>query len=159
MAPAAETGVLTFGVFTDDNPIKVAASAVVQGARDPRQDARRSDIGVLIKPLADGQPKAPKGYVVGHNRRIPDCPEIYSVEVAQRFKAVLGHHAAVFVVVIAAPWECFQVKPELWLAVLKNLQDSEPSLDHFDADSVTRYDSYSILTHLHVNGKNLLTEI
>ena len=37
---------------------------------------------------------------------------------------------------------------------MKNLQDLESRFDHFDADSVTRYDGYLVLTHLNENAGN-----
>jgi len=147
MASAAKTGVLTFRVFPDDNPIQVARLAVKERARDSRQKTRRPDIGVLIEAMADGQPEAPPGDMGGH-LGIPDCSEIDGVECAQPFKAVWGHHAPVLIVVIGAPWECLQLKAEPRLAILENSQDSGSRLDHLHADSVARYHSYSIATHL-----------
>ncbi len=48
---------------------------------------------------------------------------------------------------------------EIWLAILKNVQDLESRFDHFDADSVTRYDSYLVLTHWNDNTWNVLRGI
>jgi hypothetical protein len=59
-------------------------------------------------------------------------------------------------VVIAAPGKCFTLKSELRFAILKNLQDFEPCPYHFDADSIPRYDGYSMCPHLWLNGDDML---
>ena len=50
---ATHTSIFTFGIFSDNDPVKAAGLAMTQWAHNARQNARGTHIGVLIKTLAD----------------------------------------------------------------------------------------------------------
>ena len=55
--------------------------------------------------------------------------------------AVLRHHAAVLLVVLAAPVEAVDLEPETAVARGQRLQHLEAGGNDFGSDSVTRYGS------------------
>jgi hypothetical protein len=57
-------GVFTFGVFADNHPVQIVLPDISEGGNDAGQNACRTDIGVLIKPLADREPQAPEGDMI-----------------------------------------------------------------------------------------------
>ena len=133
--PAAGAGVLALAVLAHDDPVEIAFGNAGERALDPGQEARGADVGVLIEALADGEPQAPEGHVVGHPR-VADRAEIDGVEAFQRLQPVLGHHAAVCAVIIGAPGEGFDREREPGRARLDGRQHLEPGRHHLGADAV-----------------------
>src|SRR5262249_62382691 len=92
-------GILALGVSADDHPVKLAARYVVQRAADAWQKPARTDIGVLIKRLADRKPQPPQRDIVRDVRRA-DGTEIDGVEVFQHFMAAGRHHEPVLSIIV-----------------------------------------------------------
>lgn len=65
MRAAALAGVLTFGIFPDDDSVEIFG---VRGGRgwggDAAQDAGGANIGVVLEGLDEGKTEGPEGYVV-----------------------------------------------------------------------------------------------
>lgn len=57
-------GVFSLAVLADNDPVKVAGFAVAKRRLCTREYPDRPDVGVLLKGLADCQPKLPEGDVV-----------------------------------------------------------------------------------------------
>ncbi len=142
-APAV-AGVLALGVLAHHHPVNPLASA--QGARHPRQHARRPDVGVLIEPLADGEPQAPQRDVVGH-LLASHRPEEDGVEPAQLLEPALRDVVAALEVVIGAPGKALDVQPEAPLARRHLLQRAQSGRDDFHSDSVSGDGSYPVRAH------------
>src|SRR5262249_40990216 len=66
---------------------------------------------------------------------------------ADQAAAVLWHHAAVFLVVLAAPIEMVDVELEIALALGQRVQHFDPGGHHFRADSVAGNGGYSVRLH------------
>lgn len=56
---ASLAGVLALAVLADDDPVQVAGAAVAQRRLGATEDLCRSDVGVLLEGLADGQAESP----------------------------------------------------------------------------------------------------
>jgi hypothetical protein len=122
MSPAADAGVLSFGVLANDDPVQVLALAVAQRRLDTGQDARRSNVGVLVEPLADLEPKAPQSDVVG-DVRIARRSEKDRVLAAQHVEPVVGHHDPVRAMVVAAPLEVLELESIVAARARQRLED------------------------------------
>ena len=57
--------VLAFAVLAHNHPVQRARGAVSQGRFGAAEDLGRTDVGVLLEGLADGEAKAPEGDVIG----------------------------------------------------------------------------------------------
>src|SRR5690606_15356677 len=99
-----EAGVFTLGVFAHADEVDVVRGLAVQRPLQPRKEAHRPYIRILLERLADGQKQLPEGDVVGHGRPAHGA-EVDGVEAAQRVQAIRRHHPAVLLVVGTAPGE------------------------------------------------------
>jgi hypothetical protein len=121
---AAAAGIFAFGVLAHDDPVEIADADIAQGRGHARQNLGRTDIGVLIKALADRQAKAPQRDVVGDIGRA-DRAEIDRVEFFQLGEPVGGHHDAVLPVIVGAPVEGFHGEGEIAGALRQRLQHAD----------------------------------
>jgi hypothetical protein len=144
-APAV-AGIFALAVLADDDPVEIGGAASGKRAGDPRQDACRPQIGVLIETLADRQAQAPERDMVG-DLLVADGAEIDGVELAQGGKPVLRHHPAVLAVVVGTPGEILDGEAEAAVALLDDAHDLEPGGDHFLANAVRRYGGDPVFTH------------
>ncbi len=135
--PAPDAGIFALGILAHDHPVELAAIHVAQRRGDPRQHAGRAHVGVLIEGLADGEPKAPERDVVG-NLRMPGRAEQDRVVLADQVPPVGRHHAAVLLVILAAPVEVVDLEREAAVAPGDGVQRFETGRNHFRADAVTR---------------------
>ena len=135
--PATDAGVLALGVLPHDDPVEVLAPAVAQGALDTRQDARRTDVRVLVEALADLQAQAPQGDVIG-DRRVAGGAEEDRVVRPQRLQAVGGHHRAVCPVMVAAPVEGPELEAKCRAGGGQRLEHFAPGRNDLLADAVSR---------------------
>jgi hypothetical protein len=60
MSAATLTGVLAFGILSDDEPIEVASLAIGKGGRHSAENPGWPDVGVLLQSLTDGQAQTPE---------------------------------------------------------------------------------------------------
>jgi hypothetical protein len=132
--PAAHARVLAFGVLAHDDPVELLRRTALERRVDAGQDARGAHVGVLVEALADLQPQAPQGDVVG-DVRIAGGAEQDRVLVAQGVQPVGRHHRAVLAVVVAAPVEILELEPQAALPG-QFLHDPAPGRNHFLADAV-----------------------
>ena len=110
VAPA-EAGVLALAVLPDDDPVEVGVVGLAQRGDDAGVEVHRADVGPLVEVLGDVQPQAPQADVVGDGRPA-DGAEVDGVEVLQGLQAVVGHHPAGLLVVLAAPRKLGPVEGE-----------------------------------------------
>lgn len=57
--------VLAFTVLAHNHPVETAHRAVAQGGAGAAEDPGRAHVSVLLEGLADGEPQAPEGNVIG----------------------------------------------------------------------------------------------
>ena len=86
--------------------------------------------------LSDDQQKIPEGDVVRNTGRTNGTKE-NGVKLAEDLNAVLGHHSPGLLVVVAAPGEMGEFKPEAPVQSGGFLQDPDSLPDHFRTDAVT----------------------
>ena len=137
MHPAANSGVFALGVLAHDDPVEFVAVDVSKRGRDPRQHAGRAHVRVLIEGLTDGKAQAPQGNVVG-NVRMACRAKQNRVVLADHIPAILGHHAAVLLVVLAAPIEMIDLERKAAIPFGDCGQDLDAGRDHLPADTVAR---------------------
>ena len=135
MHPAADSGIFALGVLAHDDPVELAAVHVAQRRRDPRQHAGRTHVGVLIERLADREAQAPERDVVG-DFGMPGRAEQDRIVVADQIAAILRHHAAVLLVVLAAPVEVVEPDFETALALGERGERLDAGGDDLCADAV-----------------------
>jgi hypothetical protein len=108
---------------------------VAQRRGDARQDARRADVGVLVEGLADRQPQAPQGDMVG-NVGMAGRAKQDRIVFGDLLASVDRHHAAVLLVVIAAPVEMVDLEGKAALALRDGFEHLDTGRHDFRADAV-----------------------
>ena len=132
----ADTRVLAFRVFANDHPIEFRPLHVPQRRRDSRQNTCRPHVGVLIERLADCEAQTPKRDVIG-DLGMARRSEQDRVVAADQVAAVLRHHAAVLLIVLAAPVEGLDVKTEAADALGEGMQNVDTCGDDLGSDAVS----------------------
>ena len=99
------------------------------------EDARRTNVGVLIKPLADSQPQTPERHVVRHIRRA-DRAEENGIVLPERLNAPFRHQYTGSLVTRRAPVEMRDFERELAVARCAGLQDFDSGANDLAADTV-----------------------
>ena len=143
MRASALAGILAFRIFPHDHPVQIADVDITQRGGDAGQDAGWPNVGILVEALADLQPQAPQGDVVG-DVRVADGAEIDSVVLADFFLPVLRHHAAVLFVIVAGG-EVEIVELQLEAEFLRRRFEHAHALRHdFLADAVAGNDGDAV---------------
>ena len=144
--PAADVAVLAFGVLADHHVVDVAGLPARERAGHAFEQAHRPQVHVEVEPAAEVDEQAPHRDVVGHQRRIADRAEIDRVELAQDVGRVLGAHAAVRLVPVAAPREFLPREAQAVLGA-DGFQHAHAFGDHFASDAVAGDDRDEVLFH------------
>ena len=110
------------------------------------QQARRPDIGVLVKTLADGEAQTPERDVVGQVG-VADRAEKIASNAFELPQPVGRHHAAVAAIVVRAPAEAFEGEGEVRLGFGERREDAAAGLDHLGADAVAADYRDPVLRH------------
>ena len=126
MDASADAGIFAFGVLAHDHPVEFRAADMAQRARDPRQNASRPHVGVLVERLADREPQAPQRDVIGHVGRA-DRAEQDGVVILDQVAAVRRHERAGLLVALRAPVEMIEA------AQSKPPSRSATAFKHLDA--------------------------
>ena len=111
MDAAADPGIFAFRILAHDHPVELTAVDVAQRRGDAGQHPCGAHIGVLVERLADRKPQAPQRDVVG-DIRVAGGAEQDGIVLPDQVAAVLRHHAAVLLVVLAAPVEMIDREAE-----------------------------------------------
>ena len=135
MRSTAHPGVLAFGVFTHDDPIEILGTTTFQGRVDARQYAGGSNVGVLIKTLANLQAQAPQGHMI-RNVWVTRRTKQDGVFGDQVFQSIGRHHHTVLAIIIAAPFEILEIKFQMAIGLGQLLHDMNASGHDFFADAV-----------------------
>lgn len=91
MRPAADAGILAFGVFANDDPVNLRAKFRQQWPAHAGKKLGGPHIGVLVQPLAYCQPEFSERDVIS-NVRSSDGAKEDRIEVSQCVDAVRRHH-------------------------------------------------------------------
>src|SRR5262249_11166264 len=100
------------------------------------QNAGGPHIGVLVEGLANGEPQSPKRNVI-RNLGVAGGAEQNGVVVPDQIETIFRHHAAVLLVVFAAPIEVIELEREPAVTLGNGVHDLHASRDDFRADTVT----------------------
>ncbi|MNP31093.1 hypothetical protein D3C76_1241990 [compost metagenome] len=134
---AAQGGVLALGVLADHHEVDVARLTAGQRARHAGEQAHRADVHVLVELAAELQQRTPQGDVVRHLVWPADSTEVQGIEALELLEPVIGHHLAVFQVVVAAgPLEVFELQCQAKL-LRRRLDHAQAFGKDFQADTVT----------------------
>jgi hypothetical protein len=132
---AADAGILALGVLAHHIEVDLAHLAVRQRARHAGHQAHRAQVHVLVELAAELEQRTPQRNVVGHGGRPADGAEEDRFVAADLLLPVLGHHAAVLEVVVAAPVEVVEGQRDAETAG-GGLQYAQALGHHFAADAV-----------------------
>ena len=100
--PAANVGVLPFGIFAIDEHVDRVGRFVTQGAFDSRVEARRAEANKLIEPPANRQQQAVEGDVVLYVG-VSHGTQQDGIVAGQLVKVIVAGHLAMLKVVVASP--------------------------------------------------------
>jgi len=137
MTTPALAGVFTFRVLADNDPVQITGAHAFKRALYARQYPRRPDVGVLIERLTDRQPQPPQCEVIGHVRRA-HCAKQNGLEGPELISTVCGHKRAFLFVAIATPVEVRHIQLESAIAFGQRCECTQASINHFNADTITR---------------------
>jgi hypothetical protein len=146
MDPASNTRVFPFGIFSDNDPIQIFGLDVAERPFDPRQQTRRTHVGVLVKRLADGKTQSPKGDMIRYTR-VSGRTKVDRIKPPQGFKGVFRHHSAVLEVVVGSPRELLDLQLEAAIAGGDSMKNTGPRVDDLATDAVAGDSRDRIFTH------------
>ena len=98
------------------HPVQLRTGNMTQRTGDARQNSGRTNVGILIKRLADCQTQTPQRDVV-RDIGSADRTKQNGVELAQLIGAVWRHHDAMLPIVVRSPIEILKVQFELTVAL------------------------------------------
>ena len=99
----ADRGIFALAVFAHDPKINITDLAISQRTFDARHQTHRAQVHVLIEITTERNQQTPEGNMIGYGRRPAGRAEKNRIMLAHLIKAVLRHHAAMFLIVVAAP--------------------------------------------------------
>ena len=147
MDAATYAGIFAFGVLAHDDPVQFRTGDMTQRAGDARQNPGRTNVGILIKRLADRQTQTPQGDVV-RDVGSADRTKQDGVEFAQLIGAVCRHHDAVLFVVVRAPVEILEFQLELTIALGAGFESLHSGRDDLWPYSISAHCGNPVSTHL-----------
>ena len=109
--PRALSGVLSLRVLTDEGHIDLFFLHIFQRALRSLQELNRSQVYILVKIVTYPDQKPPQGDIV-RNSRVSDCSQKDRVIFCQNLNTVLRHHLSGLQIILAAPGEIREGKPE-----------------------------------------------
>ena len=110
--PRALSGVLSLRVLTDEGHVDLFRLNIFERALRSLQELNRSQVYILVKIVTDPDQKPPQGDIV-RNSRISDCSQKDRVIFCQYLNSVLRHHLSGLQIILAAPGEIREGKPEI----------------------------------------------
>src|SRR6185436_8564178 len=146
LVPPADVAVFALRVFADHDVVDVARLAAGERAGHAFEEAHRAQVDVQVEPAAEIDQQAPGRDVIGDDRRIADRAEEHGLRLAQDVGRVLGTHAAVRLVPVAAPRIFLPAELD---AVLRadRLEHAHAFGNDFATDAVAGDDCNGVLAH------------
>ena len=135
MHTAARTGILAFGVFTNDDEINVTHFFIRERRLHTGQQLGRTITNILLEPLANRQAQTAQGNVIRHGREA-DRTEINRVEWFEDLEAVICHHLAVLEIIVTTVWEILVFNFVLSGQLTGDIQRLHPLRSDFFSDPV-----------------------
>ena len=132
--PPADIGVFALVILAHDDKIDLARSKILYRGLDPRKQAHRPDVGVLLELAANRNQQAPQRDVIGH-ARVAYRAQKNRIEGPKLLQSVFRHHAAGFQIALATPVELFpgERKTE---AARRGLGDANAFRHYFLANAI-----------------------